>query len=259
STFEYNYTGSTLENKPSRDFTGFTELLKEKNSKYTVSSEIRGKSSNSYLPNYHSNRPYFPVDKIKTIEKNTPGNNTTKLEHKIIYMGQLFNLFLLTAIDDIFYFIDQHAAHEKIIFNDLKEKKETTQELLIPFLFDLESSKENIFNNDLTNYKSLGFTFESLGNNKWQLVELPAICTGKEDIIINFIQSQKGTISDLETELYADMACKSAIKDGDIIDNTTAMELIQKTLNLKNARCPHGRPVWFQVSREELFQFVGRT
>lgn len=258
STFEYNYTISSIDNMPSRDFTGFTELLKERNSVYTVPSENTGKPSNSQIPNSHSNRPYFPVDKIKE-NGQISLNNTTKSEHKIIYMGQLFNLFLLTAIDDIFYFIDQHAAHEKIIFNDLKEKKETTQELLIPFIFDLENSKEKIFNKDLTNYKSLGFTFESLGNNKWQLIELPAICAGKEDIVINFIQSQKGTISNLETELYADMACKSAIKDGDIIDNTTAMELIQKTLNLKNARCPHGRPVWFQVSREELFQFVGRT
>ncbi len=258
STFEYNYTISSIDNMPSRDFTGFTELLKERNSVYTVPSENTGKPNNSQIPNSHSNRPYFPVDKIKE-NGQISLNNTTKSEHKIIYMGQLFNLFLLTAIDDIFYFIDQHAAHEKIIFNDLKEKKETTQELLIPFIFDLENSKEKIFNKDLTNYKSLGFTFESLGNNKWQLIELPAICAGKEDIVINFIQSQKGTISDLETELYADMACKSAIKDGDIIDNTTAMELIQKTLNLKNARCPHGRPVWFQVSREELFQFVGRT
>jgi len=259
STFEYNYTRSAIENKPPRDFSGFTELLKEKNNNYTVSSENTGKTIIHHIPNNNSNRSYFPVDQIKANEQIPLTVSTTKSEHKINYMGQLFNLFLLTAIDDIFYFIDQHAAHEKIIFNELKEKKDTTQELLIPFLFDLEKSKENIFKNDLSNYKSLGFTFESLGNNKWQLVELPAICAGKENIVINFIQSQKGTISDLETELYADMACKSAIKDGDIIDNITAMDLIQKTLNLKNARCPHGRPVWFQVSREELFQFVGRT
>ena len=173
-------------------------------------------------------------------------------------MGQLFNLFLLTAIDDVFYFIDQHAAHEKILFNELKAKRGKTQDLLIPSLFDLEEEKESVFVNDLDKYKSLGFSFEKLVNNQWQLISIPEICAGKETVVINFIKNQKGTIPDLETELYADMACKTAIKDGDVIDSITAVELIHKTMDLKNARCPHGRPVWFQVSREELFRFVGR-
>lgn len=247
STFEYNYNKSVLENEPSGDFTGFTEMLKEKKSQI-----------NNYSNNYKQNIS-FPVTEIKP-HYNTPTYIVSeKSENKINYMGQLFNLFLLTSIDDIFYFIDQHAAHEKILFNELKEKKGETQELLIPFIFELNHEKNNIFSKDLTEYKAIGFTFEDLGNNKWQLLELPAICVGKEDVIIKFIETQKGTVSDLETKLYADMACKSAIKDGDIIDRTTALELIQKTLNLKNARCPHGRPVWFQVSRDELFQFVGRT
>ena len=99
---------------------------------------------------------------------------------------------------------------------------------------------------------------EKLEHTHWQLKSLPEICTGKETIIIDFIKNQKGTVTDLETELYADLACKSAIKDGDIIDNITAIELIHKTMKLKNARCPHGRPIWFQSSREELFRFVGR-
>ena len=257
SSFEYNYSKSSLREEPSRDFTGFTELLKERNTGYTSPSNKFTKLpiSNNTIP--HKN--IFPVNEIKEQDFSLSRSITEKSDNKIIYMGQLFNLFLLTAIDDVFYFIDQHAAHEKILFNELKEKSGNTQELLIPFLFDLDTEKENILKKDLPEYKSLGFTFEKQGPNKWQLIEVPAICAGKEKIIIKFAQSQKSVISDLETELYADMACKTAIKDGDIIDNTTAMELIQKTLNLTNARCPHGRPVWFQVSREELFHFVGRT
>jgi len=111
---------------------------------------------------------------------------------------------------------------------------------------------------DATLWINVQFSFEKLINNQWQLISIPEICAGKETVIINFIKNQKGTIPDLETELYADMACKTAIKDGDILDSITAAELIRKTMDLKNARCPHGRPVWFQVSREELFRFVGR-
>ena len=173
-------------------------------------------------------------------------------------MGQLFNLFLLTAIDDQFYFIDQHAAHEKILFNELKEKKEKNQDLLIPSLFELDKEKESVLTKELEKYKLLGFSFEKLAANQWQLTSIPEICAGKESVIIDFVKEQKGSPADLETELYADLACKSAIKDGDVIDSITAIELIRKTMELKNARCPHGRPLWFQVSREELFHFVGR-
>lgn len=258
STYEYNYTKSTKEIEPPRDFSGFTEMLKERTSEYKVPARNKENLSTPGLNTIHANKSYFPVEQVKNQNFTSSASTGKESEYNIIYMGQLFNLFLLTAIDDIFYFIDQHAAHEKILFNEYKEKKRTTQELLIPYIFDIESEKSNFLKKDLSEYKSLGFTFTNLGSDKWQLVELPAICAGKEEIVINFVKNQKSTISDLETELYANMACKTAIKDGDIIDNTTAMELIRKTLNLKNARCPHGRPVWFQVSREELFRFVGR-
>ena len=250
SSFEYNYAKSTFENESSGNFTGFTYILKERSKEYhthTVPNTITttGKS-------------IFPVNDIKELKPESKTNSDKLPKYQITYMGQLFNLFLLTAIDDVFYFIDQHAAHEKILFNELKAKRGKTQDLLIPSLFDLEKEKESVFVSDLDKYKSLGFSFEKLVNNQWQLISIPEICAGKETVIINFIKNQKGTIPDLETELYADMACKTAIKDGDILDSITALELIRKTMDLKNARCPHGRPVWFQVSREELFRFVGR-
>jgi DNA mismatch repair protein MutL len=258
STFDYNYKKITTEIIPSGDFSKFTEILKERNQDY---SSI--KINNTYPPHGNNYKSYagdtvFPLNKIKNLN-NPTYNSPDKKEHNILYMGQLFNLFLLTVIDNIFYFIDQHAAHEKILFNELKGKSKKTQDLLIPFIFDLETEKEKLLKSDIRNYESLGFSIENIEKNKWQLLSIPEICSGKEDIIIKFLKNQEGTVSDLETKIYADMACKTAIKDGDIIDNITAMDLIRKTLNLENARCPHGRPIWFQLSKEELFHFVGRT
>lgn len=250
SSFEYNYTKSTFKNESSGDFTGFADMLKERSREYHTHT-----GPNTITA---TGKSIFPVNDIKELKPESKTNSDKLPKNQIIYMGQLFNLFLLTAIDDVFYFIDQHAAHEKILFNELKARRGKTQDLLIPSLFDLEEENESIFVNDLDKYKSLGFSFEKLVNNQWQLISIPEICAGKETFVINFIKNQKGTIPDLETELYADMACKTAIKDGDILDSITALELIRKTMDLKNARCPHGRPVWFQVSREELFRFVGR-
>ena len=250
SPFEYNYAKSTYKNESSRDFTGFTEMLKERSREYQAPKlmNISNKTKKSI----------FPVNEIKGPGSEHNSGCSERVEHHVTYMGRLFNLFLLTAIDDVFYFIDQHAAHEKIIFNELKAKKGKTQDLLIPSLFNLEEEKESIFEADLDKYKPLGFSFEKLGGSQWQLTSIPEVCVGKESVVVDFIKNLKGTIPDLETELYADLACKSAIKDGDVIDSITAVELIHKTMDLKNARCPHGRPVWFQISREELFRFVGR-
>lgn len=248
SSFEYNYEKSTFTNEVSKEFTGFTDMLKERSREYHP-----GKPSNAI-----TKTNIFPVNEIKEFVSVNNEDISENTEHHVTYMGQLFNLFLLTIIDDIFYFIDQHAAHEKILFNELRNKNGKTQELLIPAIFNLDHTKENIFIEDLDRYKALGFSLEKIKKSQWQLTSIPEICSGKETAIVDFIINQKGTVTDIETELYADLACKSAIKDGDIIDSITALELIHKTMELKNARCPHGRPIWFQVSKEELFRLVGR-
>ncbi len=255
SDFNYNYLRSReTPEKETPVFSEFSSILKEKENKY----HKRIIDSKPVYPLRQDIYKDFPLEQI---HRTSPGE-TTRLQNpensEIIYMGQLFNLFLLTAVDDNFYFIDQHAAHEKILYNELKSQNGNKQELLIPFIFEIDKDRESNFTGDLENYSSLGFTFERLGEGRWQLISMPEICSGRENIIIDFIKKQKGSIPNLETELYADMACKSAIKDGDTLDRITALELIEKAFNLENARCPHGRPVWFQISRDELFRFVGR-
>ena len=59
-------------------------------------------------------------------------------------------------------------------------------------------------------------------------------------------------------ELYARAACRRAVKDGDLLDRITAEDLVRRTLALPEPRCPHGRPVWFELTRDELFRLVGR-
>ncbi len=251
STFEYNYKKSMDKYTPSVGFSEFNNMFREKNNLYKADTIQTDKRRNTIIEK---------IQNSTTINDKTNFNNSKEetREHQIIYMGQLFKLFLLASIDTNFYFIDQHAAHEKILYNELRSKKHRKQDLLIPFLFELEKSKDELFHKNLKEYQNIGISVEKLSDFRWQLISVPELCTGKEDIIVNFIKSQTGSASNLEADLYADIACKSAIKDGDTLDNTTAVNLIQQTMELKNARCPHGRPVWFQVSREELFHFVGR-
>ncbi|MDR1932399.1 MAG: hypothetical protein LBQ57_06190 [Spirochaetales bacterium] len=91
----------------------------------------------------------------------------------------------------------------------------------------------------------------------WALTALPESYRGGEEDIIQSVTACRGA-GTLKKEIFASLACKKAIKDGSPIDPLAACELIQAALALENPRCPHGRPLWFEVSREELFRKVGR-
>lgn len=139
------------------------------------------------------------------------------------------------------------------------ENPQGTQKLLVPLIFNVEAEVEELIKENVTAYREMGILLENISDGQWAVKGLPEKCIGQENLIIDFIKTQKGAVKDLKISLYADMACKSAIKDGEHLDSVTAIELINETMRLDNARCPHGRPLWFQISRNELFKLVGRT
>ncbi len=189
-----------------------------------------------------------------------PGQYQPKPEGNTFhYIGQVFKLFLVVESGSNIYFIDQHASHEKILFNEFLQADTQVQKLLVPLIFTVDEDVSRLIEKSTGVYREMGIVLEGLEPGTWALQGLPEKCIGQEHLIMEFIKTQKGTAQDLKTALYADMACKAAIKDGEVLDPVTAVELIKKTLTLENARCPHGRPLWFQVSRDELFSLVGRT
>lgn len=144
-------------------------------------------------------------------------------------------------------------------FNKFLSGKSGVQELLVPVVFTVEEDTGKELSRHGEELSAMGIIMEDLDDGRWALKGIPANSSGLENLIVDFLKEMKGTVKDLKTALYADMACKSAVKDGEILDPVTAVELIKETLKLENARCPHGRPLWFQISREELFKLVGRT
>ncbi|MEW6102101.1 MAG: hypothetical protein AB1481_07425 [Candidatus Omnitrophota bacterium] len=183
----------------------------------------------------------------------------TEAEAKFKYFGQLFNLFLLAVLDDSLFIIDQHAAHERILYDQLIEKKSTPQNLLVPIQFELSSeSEERILIDNQEKYRQLGITATPGKDGTWMLLSLPDYCLAQAVSVIEFIKSRRGPVEELQKELYATIACKAAVKDGEQLDDVTATRLITQTFALKNARCPHGRPVWYELSKKELFYWVGR-
>lgn len=172
------------------------------------------------------------------------------------YLGQVFTLFLLVELENSLYMIDMHAVHEKILFEQFSQNPRP-QRLLLPL--ELTELDEPISPELLQELHALGIEIETNESGTYQIISLPGGLIGKELYLAEFLGGFRGTKDDLQRSLYATMACRSAVKDGDYINDRIAHAIIQGALQLENPRCPHGRPIWFEISKDELFQLVGRT
>jgi DNA mismatch repair protein MutL len=177
--------------------------------------------------------------------------------YDFIYRGQVFGLFLIAERGDRLYLVDQHAAHERIVYDSLLEDTRP-QGLLIPEEFETDDETDPVTVRNVEEIRRLGIEIRPAGLRRWALVAVPETFRGSEGEIIDAVTGHHGAEDTLKKRLFADIACKKAVKDGDPVDPTTACEIVRRAFAFENPRCPHGRPLWFEVSREELFRKVGR-
>ena len=175
------------------------------------------------------------------------------------YLGQVLGTFLVVEKDCELMLIDQHAAHERILFNALKESRAPVQELLVPYRIDTESRAEDrILEENRQALAHAGFLLEPADQGCWQVTAVNERWTGTEEDLRRDILEAGREPDSLITRLLARAACRAACKDGDILDPATARDLVEQTLALEEPVCPHGRPVWVILSRKELFERVRR-
>lgn len=176
------------------------------------------------------------------------------------FLGQVAGTFIAVEKNNKLYFIDQHAAHERILFEKLKETSKQKQELLVPYRLETESEEEEKALHEMAPHlNEEGFTIESIGQNVWIISAVPALWVGTEAQLSEDVKKATAERSDLLTELLALSACRAACKDGDILSPEVAFDLAQKTFALPEPLCPHGRPLWVIITRDELFKRIKRT
>jgi DNA mismatch repair protein MutL len=179
-------------------------------------------------------------------------------EAPLNYIGQAFDLFLIAEKGDDLYLVDQHAAHERILFNEIRSKK-GVQPLLVPLPFEVDPEVDQYLEGNLDIYLNLGIKLEKKENLLWNLLSIPALFKNIEGEIVSFIQHHTGDGAEVEKGLYAIVACHKAIKAGDKVDRTTAEMLLKEVFALEDPVCPHGRTFVIRLQKDELKQAVGRT
>ena len=181
-----------------------------------------------------------------------------KDESSYEYLGQAFNLFLVAQKGDNLYLVDQHAAHERLLFDQIREKKQI-QNLMIPLSFEVERDVDAYLKEHQDVYLNLGIKLERSEDLLWQLSSLPSLYHTMEKEVVNFIQTMTGDAQEVEKGLYAIVACHAAITAGDKVDRVMALSLLDKVFSMEEPVCPHGRTFVVRLEKDELAKAVGRT
>ena len=178
-------------------------------------------------------------------------------------IGQFRKTYILAEYLDTLYIIDQHVAHEKILFEkyvkDIENKEIVVQRLLIPCIIDLSLDDFECYKENIHVFADSGFVIEEFGGNTIALKEVPYFL-GKLDaknfllsIIDNLKNLGSGKTVDVKVHKIATMACKAAVKANDYLTQIEMEKLISDLRYLDNPfNCPHGRPIIIKFTEYEL-------
>ena len=184
-----------------------------------------------------------------------------RASHKLI--GQVFDTYWIMEYEDKMYIIDQHAAHEKVMFESLMDKlnnKEVSSQMINPpIILNLSMNEASLLEKYLDNFKEIGFEIEAFGGQDYAVRGVPADLYSLDsyevlmDIIDNLSNETGRMVPDIVTEKIASMSCKAAVKGNSKMSVPEANALIEQLLSLENPyNCPHGRPTIISMSKNEL-------
>jgi len=174
------------------------------------------------------------------------------------YLGRAFGPFLVFEKDSELFILDQHAAHERILYDELSGSSSASQALLVPFLF--ESEDEGVkrrLTEALPDLGRIGYAIERSGD-AFVVNAIPAFLGEKAIPALVDCFGEDAVGGRAGDDFIATMSCRAAIKDGDLLDDFAAKALIARALALPFPRCPHGRPIWARFDRTALYRMVGR-
>jgi DNA mismatch repair protein MutL len=185
-------------------------------------------------------------------------------------IGQLHHSYILCESKEALFLIDQHAAHERIAFEQLKKRsdglKTSSQRLLLPETIDMGYLEAKMLDRLIPQFEKLGFEIEHFGGNTFVVKSVPDILSGRpiKSLIMETVENmiETGFAPGLEgaiDEFLISVACHSVIRANQALTDGEAKDLLEKLENCENpSHCPHGRPIWIKWSKRELEKSFGR-
>jgi DNA mismatch repair protein MutL len=213
------------------------------------------------------------LEKEQTISFDTPIPNVTpqnieESQFTLYPLGQVDDCFIISKGPDGLYIIDQHAAHERILYDKMSQYTDRipSQQLLVPSFIDFDAAEINIISEYHDSFYKLGFTLELVGPNTMRLSELPSdipLAEIESSIrqILEYIQNMHNpSAQELRHNCLQIAACRAAIKAGESLNMRQMQALINELCNTNLPyTCPHGRPAMIRFSPNDLYKMFKRT
>ena len=253
-----------------KEFLGNTQV--EKNEEY-VANEFKF-LTNHFTKETNTNN-YFSrltVNANKSInileEKDDLIYRQNKRDVQYKYIGIIFRTFIIVEIEDQLYLIDQHAAHERLLYEQIKENyknnmSSNSQMMLVPEIYNLTHKEFEFVTQNIEMFKIYGFDIELFGSNSVKINGIPDIEYRSKskniflEVLDEMITNERVSLKDVEERFIATVACKAAVKANMDLNQHEVDYLIQNLLKLKNPyTCPHGRPTTIKFSKDELFKNI---
>ena len=215
----------------------------------------------------------YPAPQLQKIQQAQTSQQMTLFDDKLlsekarqkhILVGQVFNTYWIIEYGDKMFIIDQHAAHEKVLYERLvaryNKKEPLSQEILPPIVLSLTMREEEMLKNNIKMFEDLGFEIESMGGSDYAVRAVPYDCLSisDKDLLMELVDGLTGDFglkvnNELLLEKMATMSCKAAVKGNNKLSEREANELIDELLTLENPyNCPHGRPTIISMTKYEL-------
>lgn len=184
-------------------------------------------------------------------------------------IGTLFNTYILTQNEGNFFMIDQHAAHERIFYEQMKNQymssEKASQQLIAPINISVSSDSVACEESWIPAVTNMGYTMEYFGNNNYLVREIPAFISleDAEAFLRDFISSAGDNLDPTDKraiDRIITRACKASVKGGDVLHTEEAVSLINRLKKCENPfSCPHGRPTFVKMSKYEIEKMFKRV
>ena len=180
------------------------------------------------------------------------------------YCGTVFSTYIIIEMNNEMYIIDQHAAHERIMYEKIKKNyysggEKDSQILLLPDIINLSHKEKAIVKENIDMFTRAGFMIEEFGENTIRLIGVPTVCMelDTKELFLEILDAVNTVaitaIQEKEDKFIATVACKAAVKANHELDVVEVKELMDKLLRLPNPfTCPHGRPTAIKMSKYDI-------
>lgn len=217
----------------------------------TFGKEVLEEKETQNMPKFENMTIFEDVEKFEKVP-----------EYK--YCGTVFATYLIIEMNKEMYIIDQHAAHERIMYEKVKknyysEEKIDSQILLLPDIINLSHKEKAVVQENIEMFERAGFIIEEFGESTIRLIGVPASLADLDtkEIFLEILDTINTVaitaLQEKEDKFLATIACKAAVKAGQVLNVTEVRELLDKLLKLPNPfTCPHGRPTAIKMSKYDL-------